>query len=132
MAKPAAAPTAPTAMFWLHDMRAAAPVKEAVGAGEVKVPLVADGITPVETAVVVGTWIWPSWIWVTGAGAEVGAWIWPSWIWVTGEEPRSVLEPGHQRFVDLAVSNLGGLLRNGVDSGGQGQDKDLLHGRHCI
>ena len=88
MAKPAAAPMAPTAMFWLHDMRAAAPVKAAVGAGEVKVPLDTGGTTPVETVPVgigttVGTWIWPSVIWVTGA-TEVGAWIWPSVIWVTG------------------------------------------------
>ena len=83
MAKPAAAPTAATAMFWLHDMRAAAPVKAAVGAGEVKVPLDTGETTPVETGPTVGTWIWPSVIWVTGA-TEVGAWIWPSVIWVTG------------------------------------------------
>ena len=48
-----------------------APVKAAVGAREVKVPLEAGGTTPVKAALF-GTWICPSMIWVTGA-TEVGA-----------------------------------------------------------
>ena len=71
MAIPAAAPTTATTISWLQEKRAAAPVKAAVGAGDVKVPLEDGGTTPVE-ATVVGTWIWPSVIWVTGA-TEVGA-----------------------------------------------------------
>ena len=73
MAIPAATPTAATTISWLQEKRAAAPVRAAVGAGEVKVPLGTGGTTPVEV-IVVGTWIWPSVIWVieaTELGAEI-------------------------------------------------------------
>ena len=54
MAIPAAAPTAATTISWLQEKRAAAPVKVAVGAREVKVPLDDGGTTPV-VATVIGT-----------------------------------------------------------------------------
>ena len=58
MANPAAAPMAATTTSLLKLRRLAAPVKAAVGAGEVKVPLDDGAGEPVEATV--GTWIWPS------------------------------------------------------------------------
>jgi len=88
MANPAAAPMAATTASLFQLRRFAAPEKAAVGAGEVKVPLEDGETTPVEA--LVGTWIWPSVICLTGVtaasvvGTEVATWTWPSVICLTG------------------------------------------------
>ncbi len=74
IAKPAAAPMAATTASLFQLRRLAAPVKAAVGAGEVKVPLEVGALAPVEARV--GTWIWPSEICLTEVTVAifVGAW----------------------------------------------------------